>query len=165
VKLISSELIICNTTPLLYLYQLDLLSILHDICDRIIVPQAVVEELRVGGKQGIEVPNVLLFDWIEIRSPLSNSARPLIQDLGDGETEVLLLALENPGSLVILDDNHARTYAQLNKIPVIGTCGILLKAKSEGYINQLTPILDILERKGFYISKEFKQLVIRLAHE
>ena len=105
------------------------------------------------------------YDWIEVKEPLATSAVSLIQDLGRGETEVLLLALESPGSFVILDDNLARVYAELNSIPVIGTCGLLLKAKSDGLVAHVSPILDKLEEKGFFISHEFKQLVIRMAHE
>jgi uncharacterized protein len=165
VKLKFSGLIICNTTPLLYLHQLDLLPIIQNICGKIIVPPAVVQELRAGGEQGVDVPDISCYDWIEVRSPLAIAAHNLIQDLGHGETEVLLLALENPGSLVILDDYLARQYAELNAISVIGTCGLLLKAKSSGLISQVTPVLDKLEMKGFYLSQEIKQLIIRLAHE
>ncbi|WP_304021736.1 DUF3368 domain-containing protein [Methanospirillum hungatei] len=144
---------------------MDLLSIIQKICGRIVIPKAVVDELKIGGEQGVDVPDLLLYDWIEIREPLATSAVSLIQDLGRGETEVLLLALETPGSLVILDDNLARVYAELNSIPVIGTCGLLLKAKSDGLVSCVSPILDKLENKGFFISQEFKQLVIRMAHE
>ena len=164
-KLKSSELMICNTTPLLYLHQMDLLSIIQKICGRIVVPKAVIKELKIGGEQGVDVPDLSLYDWIEVKEPLATSAVSLIQDLGRGETEVLLLALESPGSFVILDDNLARVYAELNSIPVIGTCGLLLKAKSDGLVAHVSPILDKLEEKGFFISHEFKQLVIRMAHE
>ncbi|NLV26153.1 MAG: hypothetical protein GXY48_03140 [Methanomicrobiales archaeon] len=70
-KLKSSKLIICNTTPLLYLHQMDLLSIIQKICGRIVIPKAVVDELKIGGEQGVDVPDLLLYDWIEMREPLA----------------------------------------------------------------------------------------------
>jgi len=165
VKLKHSEFVICNTTPLLYLHQLGLLWIIPAICKNILVPPAVVMELNAGKEQGVDVPDVSEYSWIQVKSPLSASANSLIRDLGDGEAEVLLLALEHPGSLVILDDNLARRYAALNKIPVVGTCGLLLKAKSCGMIPDVSSLLNQLENKGFYLSNEFKEHVIRLADE
>ena len=79
--------------------------------------------------------------------------------------KVLLLALEHHGSLVILDDNLARRYAVLNKIMVVGTCGLLLKAKSCGMIPDVSSIISQLENKGFYLSNDLKEHVIRLANE
>jgi len=165
VKLKHSEYTICNTTPLLYLHQLGLLWIIAKICENILIPPAVVIELNAGREQGVDVPDVAEYSWIQVKSPLGASANSLIRDLGDGETEVLLLALEHKGSLVILDDNLARRYAVLNKIPVVGTCGLLLKAKSCGMIPDVSSHLSQLENKGFYLSNELKKIVIRLANE
>ena len=157
--------VICNTTPLLYLHQVGLLWIISEICENILIPPAVVIELNAGKEQGVDVPDAVEFSWIQVKSPLGASANSLIRDLGDGECEVLLLALEHPGSMVILDDNLARRYAVLNKIPVVGTCGLLLKAKSCGMIPDVSSILNQLENKGFFLSNEFKEHVIRLANE
>ncbi len=164
-KLKYSGLIICNTTPLLYLHQLNLLTIIREICGDIVVPPAVIRELKTGADQGVSVPDIGQFTWMTVKEPVAVSAHNLIKDLGDGETEVLMLALEVPGSLVILDDNLARRYAYMNSIPVIGTCGLLVKAKYLGLIPSVTPILDLLEQKGFFISKEFRKTVISLARE
>ena len=164
-KLKHSKYTICNTTPLLYLHQLGLLQLIPAICENILIPPAVVIELNAGKEQGVDVPEVSEYSWIQVKCPLSASANSLIRDLGDGEAEVLLLALEHQGSLVILDDNLARRYAILNKIPVVGTCGLLLKAKSCGMIPDVSSIISQLENKGFYLSNEFKEHVIRLANE
>lgn len=164
-KLKHSEYVVCNTTPLLYLHQLGILQIIPRICENILIPPAVVRELKAGKEQGVDVPDVAEYSWIQVKSPRSVSANSLIRDLGDGETEVLLLALEHQGSLVILDDNLARRYAELNKIPVVGTCGLLLKAKSCGIIPRVSSLLSQLENKGFYLSNDLKEIVIRLANE
>jgi len=46
-----------------------------------------------------------------VQSPTGQSALPLISDLGAGESEKLMLALETPGATVILDDMLARRVA------------------------------------------------------
>ncbi len=69
-KLKSSELIICNTTPLLYLIQMDLLSIIQNVCGRIVVPKAVIEELKIGGEQGALSQIYYCITGLRSRSPL-----------------------------------------------------------------------------------------------
>ena len=86
--------IICNTSPIQYLYQLDLLDILPALAERIIVPRAVVEEISTGRAAGVNLPDLTPLNWVDIRSPAGVSALPLVTDLGPGETEVLMLALE-----------------------------------------------------------------------
>ena len=34
---------------------------------RIIVPQAVADELKAGGDQGEDVPNIREYEWLEVR--------------------------------------------------------------------------------------------------
>jgi len=42
------------------------------------------------------------------------------------------MALENPGSLAIIDDRLARELAKARGIRITGTAGVLLKAKHAG---------------------------------
>jgi predicted nucleic acid-binding protein len=46
-------------------------------------------------------------------------------DLGQGESEVLTLALEKDGAFVVLDDLQARKCAALFDIPLIGSIGLI----------------------------------------
>jgi len=58
------------------------------------VPPAVIDELGEGRNLGMNLPDLTGLDWIEIRRPFSERAAPLVTNLGPGETEVLMLALE-----------------------------------------------------------------------
>ena len=70
--------IFCNTSPLQYLHQLELLHILPALMGNIIVPPAVVKELEVGKTLGLSLPNLNEFNWITVRQPVSLSALPLV---------------------------------------------------------------------------------------
>ena len=48
---------------------------------------------------------------------------------------------------------------------VIGTVGILVKAKRIGAISSLRSVLDDLEANGFYLSGSLKEEALRLAGE
>lgn len=81
--------LICDTSPLQYLYQLDLLSVLPELAEQVRVPPAVVEELQEGREQGIDLPVPHTYPWIAIQSPGSAPALPLITDLGLGSEKSL----------------------------------------------------------------------------
>jgi len=49
-------LIIVNTSPLLYLHQVNYLELLQQLYSSITVPPAVPQELEVGKRQGVDVP-------------------------------------------------------------------------------------------------------------
>jgi predicted nucleic acid-binding protein len=52
------NLVISNTSPLFYLHRLGQLELLHKLYGRILVPEAVAEELKAGGDQGEDVPDI-----------------------------------------------------------------------------------------------------------
>jgi predicted nucleic acid-binding protein len=78
----------CDTSPLQYLHQLELLHVLPALTEGVIVPPAVVDELATGRALGVNLPDVAELDWISVRHPLSAAALPLVTDLGPGEAEV-----------------------------------------------------------------------------
>ncbi len=123
--------VFCNTSPLQYLHQLELLPILEKLAGRIVVPPAVVSELAAGIARGVNLPNVGALGWVEVRIPRNVRATGLVTDLGNGETQVLTLALESSDPLAILDDARARRMAATLGIPVEGTLGLLLGAASQ----------------------------------
>ena len=157
--------VVCNTSPLQYLHQLDLLTLLPALATRVLVPPAVQKELSVGRSLGLKVPAVEDLSWVTIRQPMSRRALPLINDLGAGETEVLLIALETPGTIAVLDDALARRVAEVLKIPFIGTLGILLDAKEAGLIAAIRPLLDALHALRFRMSSSTRSAVLKLARE
>jgi predicted nucleic acid-binding protein len=157
--------LISNTSPLQYLHQLGQLELLRRLSERVIVPPAVVEELAAGKAAGFDVPVVSGLDWIMVRSPLGASAERLVADLGRGETQVLMLALESPRSVAVLDDAMARRVAITLGIKVTGTLGLLLDSKAAGFVPSVKLFLDRLEELGFWVSRRARILVLRRAGE
>ena len=157
--------IICNTSPIQYLYQLDVLDILPALAGRIIVPRAVVDEIAAGRAAGVTLPDLTTLNWVDIRSPAGESALPLVTDLGPGEAQVLMLALELGDAIVILDDGLARRMAETLSIRLIGTLGLLLDAKRVGRVPAVAPLLDQLQALRFRISPLTRAAVIKLAGE
>lgn len=58
------DLVICNTPPLFYLHRLQNLTLLQKLYEKIVVPEAVVNELEAGRRQGEDVPAIARHEWI-----------------------------------------------------------------------------------------------------
>jgi predicted nucleic acid-binding protein len=157
--------VICDTSALQYLYQLDLLWVLEALAKHIVVPPAVVEELAVGRSQGIQLPDPTSLEWVTVRAPAGATVLPLVTDLGPGETEALALALESSDALAILDDGLARQVASMLSIRFRGTLGLLLDAKASGLVSAVEPLLDQLQGLGFRLHSSTREAILDLAGE
>ena len=84
---------------------------------------------------------------------------------GQGEAEVIALGLENPGSLLIFDDQLARRIANLYGLKYTGTLGVLVKAKQLGYLPAVAPVIAMLRSQGMWLTDKIIDDVLRLCGE
>ena len=82
-------------------------------------------------------------------------------DLGAGETQVIASAQALGADRVVIDDMAARRCARVMGLRVIGTLGIIGRAKSEGLIKLAGPIIERLREAGLYISDDLVQRLLR----
>ena len=157
--------IICNTSPIQYLYQLRLLNVLKKLYSIVFIPEAVADELNVGISIGAHVPDPSQIDWIKIKKVKEKSLLPLVTNLGKGEKEVIALGLESKKPLLILDDLHARRYASFLNLPITGTLGVLLKGKLSGHINNVSEYIELLEAMNFRLAPKTKIYALKQANE
>ena len=125
-------------------------------------PEAVKSELLVGGHKGYVVPKLSDYSWLQIVNPQSLPSEWLSLDLGPGELAAMSLAIENPDSIVLLDDMLARRTAGLN---VWGTLKVLLELKHQGFIKSIEPFVNQLSDAGMWVSNEVKHRILVLAGE
>lgn len=156
---------ISNTSPLLYLYRINSLDFLPILCNEIMIPTAVVQELEVGRQGGFDAPDPEHFEWIKVVDPLAVPSEWLNLDLGAGELSVLALALDRPECTVLLDDMQARRIAEAAGRNVWGTLRVLIEAKSQGLIERISTHVDLLEKSGMWISDSIRHRVFALCGE
>lgn len=157
--------IFCNTSPLQYLHQLQLLHLLPAIAGTVIVPPAVTEELARGREAGVSLPDITGLDWLHVRAPRFSPSLPAIGELGPGETQVLALALESIDPVCILDDALARRAAEALRLRLTGTLGVLLDAKHAGLVPALAPLLDRLDALKFRLAPHTRRAILQMAGE
>lgn len=103
--------------------------------------------------------------WMKVERPGDVGMVAALRLLVDpGESEAIVLAYEK-GLRIILDDRKAREVAQRLGVPVTSTVGLLIKAKQEGVIAAVRPLLDALDANHFRISDDLRAEALRLACE
>ncbi|MGD0773378.1 MAG: DUF3368 domain-containing protein [Candidatus Solibacter sp.] len=156
---------ICDTSPIQYLHQTGFLHLLAAFYTRVIIPPAVLDELERGRSIGVDLPDVRRLTWLTIQAPEASDKVLAAADLGAGEKEVLALGREVPGAVLILDERLGRVHAEALKLTFTGTLGILLRAKAEGRIPRIEPLLDHLDLLGFRLSVRTRAAVLKQAGE
>jgi predicted nucleic acid-binding protein len=159
------RLVIVNTSPLLYLHLAGCLEILARLYRGVIIPPAVEAELAAGRQAGVETPALNSYPWISIIPVQSVALVSSILDLGPGESEVIALGLEHPGSLLIIDDRLARRIAALSRLACTGTLGVLVKAKQAGCIPAVAPVIQRMQSSGIWLGADLVAMVLAQAGE
>lgn len=158
--------VIVNSTPLIVLCSVGKLDILRQLYSEIHIPQAVFYEVTEKPDTACQALKESL-DWIHVEKIHSEADKKMYKaKLHDGEVEVMILAQEGTkADLVIIDDNAAKKTAKYLGLPVTGTMGVLLRAKREGYIREIAPIIGDMRGKGFYMSERLVKMVLEQAEE
>lgn len=135
-----------NASPLILLGKINQLHLIGQLPPGFRIPLAVVSEIGAGPA------NDPTIQWLSSASIENHFVEvpptpPLLAqwDLGAGKTAVLSLALSEIDSAVILNDLAARKFAMTYDVPLLGTLGLLIRAKNHGLIDQLAPQIHFLE--------------------
>jgi predicted nucleic acid-binding protein len=108
----------------------------------------------------------VLPEWIEIVHVVDKSKQQLLElQIDKGESSALALALETPNSTIILDDNKARKVANRLGLSYTGTIGIIVKAKLNGLIPSIKPILEKIRQTDFRLSPDIEFQALEQANE
>jgi len=157
--------VVSNTSPIMNLAIIGELSLLQNQFGEIVIPGAVLEELKVEedlpGSQNVR--DALKVGWIRIETVnLYPLVRALQRDLDKGEAEAIALAIQLNADWVLIDEREGRKAAKSMELKVVGVLGVLLKAKHEGRLGSLRQAIDRLrEKAGFYVRTDLCSEIIR----
>ncbi len=82
-----------------------------------------------------------------------------------GESSAIALALETPDSTIILDDYKARKIAHQLGLVFTGTLGVIIKAKLNGIITSIKPVLEKIKQTDFRLSADIELQALKEARE
>jgi len=150
--------IISDASPLIVLLKTNKLSILKELFQKIIIPEAVHKEITAKEHEKTIFNKI---EWIETRKIRNTDLTTLLEKLIDrGEAEAIVLAKELKATLLI-DDAKARKYAKLLNINIIGTLGLLKIAKNRGLIPSAKKTIDGMLAEGYYIEDKLIKTLLK----
>ena len=149
----SEEIIIADSSPLIGLARIGQLGLLPQLARRMVVPRAVWAEVTGARTDAPGASEVAAQTWIEVLEADWQVVAPLLIMVGQGEAEAIALAQET-SSVLLLDDLRARKLAGRLGLRRMGTVALLGRAKREGLIPKLKPMLDALVANGIFIRQE-----------
>jgi uncharacterized protein len=149
-----SDPAVSNSTCLIGLERIQQLDLLPKVFSPITIPPAVQTEVGI------------VATWLTVTA-IQNQAvvTTLKTQVDDGEAEAIALALESGDVFIILGDLAARRVAIQLGLKVIGTVGMLLRAKQQGVISEIKPLLIALNQADFRISEAIVRRALQLAGE
>jgi predicted nucleic acid-binding protein len=161
---------IADACPLIYLSALDRFSLLREAFDRVLVPEAVWEEVvdQGEGEPGArELPEARTDGWVRTVEPGSEApVAPYRSRLERGELQAVATAISRDSSVLLRDEHAGRAVAGELDLRLTGTIGLLLQAKADGKIAKVRPVLDRLRTEaGFWVSDDLYHAVLETAGE
>ncbi len=153
-------MIIGDSSALIALSFIDKLELLEKLYDNLYIPQAVYDEVTKIQKPQSDKLKYFLENRVK---KVDFSIRKLA--LGLGELEAMTLYKQLNADILLIDDNRAKKYANLNDIKTIGSLGILMRAKDEGYIQKIKPFLEKLQKSEIFISEKLIIKILDICEE
>ncbi len=147
--------VITDASCFIILHKIGGLPLLHQLFTTVITTPEIAEEY------GQTLP-----EWVTV---LSVRNKKLQQDLSlivdSGEASAIALAHEIENNYMITDDLQARKLALKLGLTIIGTLGVLLRAKQKGLISLLAPYLEQIKQTNFRMSADLLNIILKEAGE
>jgi len=155
--------VVSHTSPIINLAAIGQLQLLKQLYSKIILPEAVRQEIVVKGIGQAGSAKIDESKWIEVKTISNHEFIQALQlELDKGESEAIGLALELRADLLLIDERKARLVANRFGIHYIGILGILIEAKQNGLIKAAKPFLDnLIAKAGFWISQGLYNRVLK----
>ncbi|MCC6569564.1 MAG: DUF3368 domain-containing protein [Anaerolineales bacterium] len=162
-------LVVSDTSPILNLAVIGHLDLLRRQFGDVVLPPAVLEELKVDADYPgtVEIRQALEEGWLRmVELQNDQMTRALRRELDDGEAEAIALALELGVETILMDERDGRLIAKAMRLAPIGVLGVLVRAKHEGDVGSLKEALDLLQNNaGFYIGEDLAKTILSEAGE
>jgi predicted nucleic acid-binding protein len=152
---------VSNASPLITLAAIDRLDIFAALNAEVRVPTTVLTEVGAGAATDRaddrvrESGRFVLVDDVPILTQVERWG------LDPGEAQAVSQALETAAKGVILDDLAGRRCAQALGLRVIGTLGLIARAKRVGVIAEAAPVIAAVREAGLYLSEALVRAVLK----
>ncbi|WP_008310583.1 DUF3368 domain-containing protein [Leptolyngbya sp. PCC 6406] len=160
-------IIVSDTSPINNLAAINHLHLLHHLYGKVLIPEAVYQELTDPNFPVAGATEVQTFSWIQTRAISDRTlVEALSNELDIGEAEAIALAVEMKADQVLIDERRGRLVAGRLNLHYTGILGVLVEAKSKGLIVEVKPLLGaLINEAGFWIAEPLYNSVLQLVNE
>ena len=160
-------IVVSDATPIISLIKAGKLELLGQFYDEVFLPAAVYNEVCRNPAFSAEAALIQSCGFIQTKTVRHAQSVKILRSAGLdlGESEAIVLADTLPDALLLIDERKGRQIAQNMGIRIIGTLGILLRAKEIGLIDQIKPLLDTLMKENIRISESLYRSILERANE
>ena len=151
----SAPLLVADSGPLIALARLDLMAIPSRLFGELLVTATVWREVTREPRAADQLALLRAFDGgllLVEDDPLQIPAALAEARLDAGERSSLALALLR-GAVVLVDERRGRACATGLGLPVLGTLGLLVRAREQQLIDRVRPLTDALLASGYFLAR------------
>jgi len=155
--------VVSNSGPLITLSRTGYLYLLPLLFGKVLVPDAVYEEVIGKGKNRPGMKEFEEASWLDVKEVEHTLALNLLRgQLDIGEAEAIVLAQELNAHLLLVDDLKARRLALLSGLRIGGTISVLIAGIKKNLISESPEIIiQRLKRGGMYISDKIAAYLLK----
>ncbi len=97
--------VVCNSSPLIHLARIGELELLRDLFEEVLVPEAVYRECVIEGRERDDARKIQSASWIRIAGIKNIELKKALNiSLDEGESEAIVLALQEKADLILLEN-------------------------------------------------------------
>ena len=154
--------VVCDTSPLLLLTRADRLDLLSALYSRMVLPSAVLEEIRVQEDESARhIQAYAEQSHVRRERARSEALQKIDETMGPGERAAIAIARDIGAGLGVLDDERGRKEARRHGLSVTGAIGVMIEAKERALISSMRHELDRLVEAGLWIDEALYDRVLR----
>ena len=153
-------IVVSDTTPLISLLKIDKVYLLEKLFGKILIPQAVFDELVID-KRFIEETDIIRNNsQIEVKEVGSLEAVDILRrvtGLDIGESEAIVLADELNADVLLMDEAKGRNVSKDLGHKVMGTIGVIMVAYEENLLTSedVKECIEQLKKSGRHIGSRY----------
>ena len=141
---------VINASPIILYCRIGRLDVIERLAPRVIVPAAVIEEVQAGSQKDSTTKEAIAWA-VQYQQPNITIPSTVERwDLGSGESQVISFCLQGE-QWAVLDDRMARRCISAHGLQMIGSLGMILRARKFGLIDAARPWVYKLKDEGMYV--------------
>jgi len=160
-------IVVSDTSVISNLYLVGHLDLLQKLFTTIIIPQKVHDELLELQQFGVDVQSIVKAEYINVQTPENQAlVSEFLLTIDEGEAQAIALAKEIGADLLLIDELKGRAIAERQGLKITGLLGVLLRAKQQGLLPVVKPVLERLrDEANFFLSDRLFLQIEQLAGE